>query len=285
MEFTKKTTGSAEFEDYHSTSKTYDELRVPVGLESLDKALELASQGLGKEKKSLKLLDVGCGTGNYINALKDKVGSCTGLEFNESMLAAAKAKHKGDDRVNLIQGSAAEEKSFETEVYDVVIMTLVLHHLSMDMQAKALANVQRALKPGGVFWTSSMTPEQVTHGFWFSPLIPQGSALLASKFPGIPLLKRQLTKAGFKLISIDASKETLFSLEQYLNIQGPFDEHYRRSISMWSLATKEELEAGLIWWKEQIDLGLAEKILKEREERRSAVGQTSSITCVKKHTD
>ena len=122
MEFTKKTSGSAEFEDYHSTAKIYDELRVPVGL---DKALELASQRLGKEKKSLKLLDIGCGTGNYINALKDKVGSCTGLEFNESMLAAAKATHKGDDRVNLIQGSAAEEKSFETEVYDVVIMTLV----------------------------------------------------------------------------------------------------------------------------------------------------------------
>ena len=70
MESSNNATGIAEYEDYTSVSKTYDEIRKPVGLESLDKALELASQRLGKEKKSLKLLDVGCGTGNYINALK-----------------------------------------------------------------------------------------------------------------------------------------------------------------------------------------------------------------------
>ena len=53
MEFTKKTSGSAEFEDYHSTAKTYDELRVPVGLESLDKALELASQRLYRKGEKI----------------------------------------------------------------------------------------------------------------------------------------------------------------------------------------------------------------------------------------
>ena len=183
-------------------SKTYDEMRKPVGLESLDKALELASQRLGKEKKSLKLLDVGCGTGNYINALKDKLGSCTGLEFNESMLVTAKAKHKNDKRVTIIRGSAAEEKCFETEAYDVVIMTQVLHHLSMDMQSKAFANIHRTIKPGGVFWLSSVTPEQIFCGYWFSALIPQASATLGTKVPGIPLLKRQLATAGWKMLRL-----------------------------------------------------------------------------------
>ena len=282
MESSNNATGIAEYEDYTSVSKTYDEMRKPVGLESLDKALELASQRLGKEKKSLKLLDVGCGTGNYINALKDKLGSCTGLEFNEGMLATAKAKHKNDKLVTIIQGSAAEEKCFETEAYDVVIMTQVLHHLSMDMQSKAFANIHRTIKPGGVFWLSSVTPEQILCGLWFSALIPQASATLGTKVPGIPLLKRQLATAGWKNVTIEVVKETLQSLDKYLDIQGPFDESYRKSDSTWSLATKEELEAGLLWWKEQIDLGLAEKFVKEHElVKRIAIGQSIAVTCVK----
>ena len=42
--------------------------------------------------QELKLLDVGCGTGNYLNAVHRLLGSCSGLEFNEGMLAQAQAK-------------------------------------------------------------------------------------------------------------------------------------------------------------------------------------------------
>ena len=90
-----------EYEDYSTVSKTYDTWRVPVGVEFLEKALDTAAKGVGLPKSSLKLLDVGCGTGNYIDILKSKVGSCTGLEFNKGMLATAQAKHTGDDRVTL----------------------------------------------------------------------------------------------------------------------------------------------------------------------------------------
>jgi len=76
-----------EYEDYTSTSKRYDNLRRPIGLDSLDRALEMASNGLGKPINELRLLDVGCGTGNYLDVLKAKVGACHGLEFNDGMLA------------------------------------------------------------------------------------------------------------------------------------------------------------------------------------------------------
>ena len=45
------------------------------------------------------------GTGNYIDVVKHKVGSCQGLEFNLGMLAQSKAKHAGDNRVTLQQVS------------------------------------------------------------------------------------------------------------------------------------------------------------------------------------
>lgn len=62
-----------EFENYNKTSATYDDMRLPIGLDNLKRAMETAAQNLGKTVDKLNLLDVGCGTGNYIAAIKDQV--------------------------------------------------------------------------------------------------------------------------------------------------------------------------------------------------------------------
>ena len=68
-------------------------------------------------------MDVGCGTGNYLNVLKQSVGQCHGLEFNEGMLAQSKAKHDGDERVTLRLGSVLEMDCYDDSEFDIVIMT------------------------------------------------------------------------------------------------------------------------------------------------------------------
>ena len=128
-----------EFENYNKTSQTYDDLRLPIGLDSLDAALKRASDTLETPINELKLLDVGCGTGNYINAVKEKVGSCTGLEYNEGMSAKFKAKHEGDDRVQLHLGSVLDmDNYFPENSFDVVIMSQIMHHLTPDAHQKAV---------------------------------------------------------------------------------------------------------------------------------------------------
>lgn len=270
-----------DYEDYNSISKTYDNLRVPVGLDSLDKALELASKNIGVSKNSIKLLDVGCGTGNYLDILKDKVGSCTGLEINEGMLSKAQAKHKGSDKITFVPGDATNMVDFmQTESFDVVITTQTLHHMSMEVQRKVLVNIGKVLKPGGVFWTSTYTPDQLG-GYWFHFLIPQAAALFSARFPGIPLLKKQLSDAGLIDSTIEVIMESTINQDQYYDLTGPFDTNYRNADSMWSLATTEELEAGLLWWRQQIEEGSAEDLLKKFDKRRLSVGQTISVTSVK----
>ena len=84
----------------------------------------MSSETQGTKPNDLKLLDIGCGTGNYINQIKDKVGMCYGLEFNQGMLEQATAKHKEDERVVLKQGSVLElGNHFPDETFDIVIMT------------------------------------------------------------------------------------------------------------------------------------------------------------------
>ena len=196
------------------------------------------------------------------------------------MLATAQAKHKGDDRVTLLQGSAVDMDCFESETFDVVIITHVLHHLSMEMQKTALANMQRVLKTGGVVWISTLIPGQAD-GCWYSFLIPQASNMVGTMAPGIPLLKQQLSNAGLTIAAIDTIKESTMNADKYLDRNGPFDEKFRQTDSTWALATPEELEAGLAWWKEQIEAGLADEIMKKREARREEIGQTTAVTCFK----
>ena len=75
-----------EFENYTDTSKTYDSKRVPIDFDGLQRVLEKAAANQSKVVNEIKLLDVGCGTGNYTRVLADLVGSIQGLEFNAGML-------------------------------------------------------------------------------------------------------------------------------------------------------------------------------------------------------
>jgi ubiquinone/menaquinone biosynthesis C-methylase UbiE len=271
-----------EYEDYTATSQTYDNIRVPIGLDSLDRALATAAESAGlPSAQDLRVLDVGCGTGNYIDALKDRVGKCSGLEFNEGMLSQSQAKHAGDPRVALHHGSVLDMSCFSDESFNTVIMTQVMHHLTPDMHRRALSEMGRVLKPGGTVWIQTQTPHQHVQGFWWASLIPMASAVLAARFPSLPLLQRQLATADLAMTALDVPAAPLVRLDAYLNIEGPFSEVYRAADSTWALASDEELAAGLAWWRTEIEAGRAQTFLQEREKTREQVGQTTAVTATK----
>lgn len=269
-----------EYENYTLTSKVYDNTRVPIGIETLIIAMEKASNTIGKPVKELSLLDIGCGTGNYISEVKHIVKNCIGIEINKGMLSQAKMKHLNDPKVKLIEGSVLK-LPFEDSSQDVVIMTQVLHHLNPDKHTFALAEIIRVLKEGGVFWINTQTPHQHMDGFWWTPIIPQASSIVASRFNGEPTFISQLEKAGFNVLSWDINEETLMTYKEYSDIMGPFSKIYRDGDSTWSVASDEELRTGLEWWKNEIKHGRAELFFAEREKKRKIIGQTSSVTSQK----
>jgi ubiquinone/menaquinone biosynthesis C-methylase UbiE/DNA-binding transcriptional ArsR family regulator len=113
----------------------------------------LALPGLLDEEWTLG--DLGCGTGQVTAALAPFVRRVIAVDQSRAMLAAARARLRGLDNVELRSGDL-EELPVEDRELDAAVLLLVLHYV-VD-PARALAEARRALKPGGRLLVMDMTP-------------------------------------------------------------------------------------------------------------------------------
>lgn len=273
----------SQYENYSKTSKTYDNVRRPIALDVVREGFQRAAKAQGKKVSDLQVLDAGCGTGNYIHALAGDVQAMVGLDFNEGMLQQAQGKlGEGCDAV-LLQGSIMD-MPFLDNTFDAVVMNQVLHHIespetipTWQNVTQTLSEVRRVLKPGGAFIVSTQTPQQHVDGFWWTPIVPDASKTLASRFPELDWMKDKFTELGFETVQTHIPADPLIRADCYLDQHGPFDPTYRNGDSTWSLASESELETGLDWWQSLVNQGRAKEFLKEREDIRAQIGQTTSI--------
>ena len=117
------------------------------------------------------------------------------------------------------------------------------------------------------------------------------------RYRDIDLLRKDMEGAGFKTTSRIGLISALF-LKRMYEKEGLFTEKWRQydrlecvssaswSItcvyySAWSLASKEELEAGLAKWRRMLEGGTADQFIAEREEQRKRVGLSTSVTAYK----
>jgi ubiquinone/menaquinone biosynthesis C-methylase UbiE len=99
-----------------------------------------------------KVLDVGCGAGNYTVIIKKSAPKLKVYGVDISKQAIKKAKKDFPDINFSVAG--ANKLPFPNNSYNAVVMKCVLEHLKNP--SKALAEVKRVLKPGGLFY--SITP-------------------------------------------------------------------------------------------------------------------------------
>ncbi|HVE34324.1 MAG TPA: class I SAM-dependent methyltransferase [Gemmatimonadaceae bacterium] len=98
------------------------------------------------------VLDVGCGTGTLAIAAKRRVGDAgrvDGVDASPEMIQRAVKKSKRAHSGASFRVAHAESLPFETSHFDVVLSTVMLHHLRRDVRAQAIQEMRRVLKPGG----------------------------------------------------------------------------------------------------------------------------------------
>ncbi len=101
--------------------------------------------------------DLGCGTGQLTASLAPFVQRVVGVDASKSMLAAARRRVAEHDNVDLRAGELESLPVADREL-DAAVLFLVLHYVVEP--ARALAEVERVLKPGGRVLVVDMMPHE-----------------------------------------------------------------------------------------------------------------------------
>lgn len=99
-----------------------------------------------------QVLDIGCGTGSLAIEVQCRAGSSgrvVGIDPSPQQIARARAKAARRHLPIEFQVGVIEQLAFSDQTFDVVLSTLMMHHLPASLKRQGLAEIARVLKPGG----------------------------------------------------------------------------------------------------------------------------------------
>lgn len=103
---------------------------------------------LHKEPSTIKILDIGAGTGRYSVALAEEGYDVTAVELVKYNLGILKKKNSS---VKALQGNALHLKKLNDNTFDITLLFGPMYHLfGFCEKEKALNEAKRVTKPGGI---------------------------------------------------------------------------------------------------------------------------------------
>ncbi|MCD6550013.1 class I SAM-dependent methyltransferase [bacterium] len=97
-----------------------------------------------------RVLDVGCGNGRLLSALRDKEVNYIGIDSSEKLIDIAREKFRDIENAQFLVVEALN-LPFENNNFHKVYSIAVLHHIpSLEYRLKFLEEIRRVLKPKGL---------------------------------------------------------------------------------------------------------------------------------------
>jgi SAM-dependent methyltransferase len=143
-----------------------------------------------------KVLEVGCGTGNYIIALEAHAhSSCWGIDPSAEMLSRARER---SGRISF-QSGKAERLDSPTDLFDLVFSVDVIHHL--DDHLTHFREAYRVLREGRRVCTVTDSEWIIRHRPPLATYFPETIEVDLDRYPRIAELRQFMERAGFGEIS------------------------------------------------------------------------------------
>lgn len=112
-------------------------------------------------------LDLGCGQGYYMREMTSQGAQMTGCDLSIEQARFAR------ERAPRVLAASAENLPFASASFDFIYSINVIHHLpSRASQERAIAEIRRILKPGGVFFLHEINPANPLFLLYMSYLFP-----------------------------------------------------------------------------------------------------------------
>ncbi len=275
----------SHYENYSQTAGSYDTTRSAIGSEIW------LGQLLARYKSldNIKLLDAGCGTGNYTLQLAPHVAHITAFDMNDAMLGEARTKVQTaglSDKVDFHAGQLLN-LPFENEQFDVVMFNQVLHHLEpmgepgFTNHQRAIVESARVLRKGGVILINTCSKAQMQDGYWYYALIPQARDRGTERTIGAADLHSILNEAGFKNTSRTTPLDAPLLGNANFNAEGPLDENWRAGDSIWAYASDDELATALKTINDMKGNHTLDDYMKTRDQPRHHIGQATFWSATK----
>lgn len=180
--------GSSRVADYDSIAARYDrryQIHEYAGVRAA--LLDFAGE-------SSAVLEVGCGTGHWLETLRARPTSSrrlAGVEPSAEMIA--RARTAAPDA--LLVRARAEQLPWRDASFDRVYCVNALHHFSD--RARFFAEARRILKPGGALLTIGKDPHAERDSWWVYDYFPETLAIDRERFARVRTLRGEMALAGF----------------------------------------------------------------------------------------
>jgi ubiquinone/menaquinone biosynthesis C-methylase UbiE len=173
--------------NYDTIADTYDRRYT---LYTYDGVRDTIASFLGPAERSA-ILEVGCGTGHWLQAMTGRARLLAGMDVSANMLARARDAAPG---AALVRGRA-EQSPWRDGAFDRVVCVNALHHFSD--RERFFGEARRMLTPGGGLLTVGLDPHGARDQWWVYDYFPETHAIDLARFTPVRIIRGEITKAGF----------------------------------------------------------------------------------------
>jgi ubiquinone/menaquinone biosynthesis C-methylase UbiE len=151
--------------------------------------LGFCAAGLAPDRRLA--LEVGCGTGHWLQAVAECGGRPVGIDVSSKMLAIAQAA-----AAPLLARAQAEALPFRSQCVDRIFCINALHHFTDPFAF--FVEAQRVLRPGGAVLTVGLDPHAGQDRWWVYDYFPETLIADRKRYLAAPAIRDMMTTVGFE---------------------------------------------------------------------------------------